>query len=100
LALAPTRVSAWMNLGLVAQAQGQLIEVGDIYQRLRAKLPQLVADVERDAGVAVGGAAQTSEAMAATFELVLRAMRGNRGSNRITYFLNDGRARLLPTRSL
>ena len=40
------------------------------------------------------------DAMAAILEHALRVMRGNRSSNRVTYFLADGAARVLAARAL
>jgi hypothetical protein len=87
-------------LGLIAAARGDHDEVRDIYSRLSAQVPQLVRDVERDLRAGGGGDQPLSDPMAAIFEHALRVMRGNRSSNRVTYFLGDGAARVLGARAL
>ena len=95
LALAPTRISAWLNLGLIASAQGRQDAVREIDARLRTHVPDFVRDLERDLAVHVDTGERTCDEMAALFAHALRAMRGNRSSSRITYWLRDGVARVL-----
>jgi hypothetical protein len=89
-----------VNLGLIAAGRGDHDEVRDIYSRLSAQVPQLVRDVERDMRAGAGADQPLSDPMAAMFEHALRVMRGNRSSNRVTYFLGDGAARVLGARAL
>jgi len=99
LRLSPARVSAWINLGLIAAEQGDETQAHDIYARLQARMPELVVDIEQD--LAAADTAPPSPAgISALFAHALAVMRGNRSSNRVTYFLRDGLARVLPTRAL
>jgi tetratricopeptide (TPR) repeat protein len=89
----PTRVSAWLNLGLIALADGHTDEARAIAAALRMRLPELLDDITRDAGMAATEVVENPEAIAALFDHALATMRGNRSSGRITYFLSDGEAR-------
>lgn len=93
LELAPTRVSAWLNLGLIALADGRTDDARAIAAALQAGLPEFADDIRRDQGAAAPEAVDSPRAMAALFEHGLAAMRGNRSTGRITYFLSDGEAR-------
>jgi len=94
----PRRVSAWLNLGLIAAATGDSDRLLAIERRVRQAMPELLDDVTADTGL--GAQADAAARVANLFENVLQAMRGNRSSNRVTYFLSDGRARVLPARPL
>jgi tetratricopeptide (TPR) repeat protein len=93
LELGPTRVSAWLNLGLISLADGRTDEARAIAAALRTRLPGLVGDIQRDIGMPASDAVQDPRALTSLFDNVLAAMRGNRSTGRITYFLSDGEAR-------
>ena len=98
LTLAPTLVSSWLNLGLLAASEGRAEEVRDIAARLDAHMPELVRDIQRD--LRRGAADAAAPSPVAIFEQTLLAMRGNRSSQRITYVGGDGEVRTLRARAL
>jgi hypothetical protein len=94
LELGPPRVSAWLNIGLIALAEGRDDEARAIAAALQAKLPELVEDIRGDMRPFPSELASPA-AISGLFQHALVAMRGNRSSGRITYFLSDGEARVV-----
>lgn len=94
LELGPTRVSSWLNLGLIALADGRDDEALAIAASLQLGLPEFVDDIRRDIDMAAPDGLEGRHEIAILFEYALAAMRGNRSSGRITYFLSDGEARV------
>lgn len=94
LELGAPRVSAWLNLGLIASAEGRDADARAIAAALQARLPELVEDITGDMRPVPSELASPA-AISGLFQHALRAMRGNRSSGRITYFLSDGEARVV-----
>ena len=85
LKLRPRRVSAWINLALVAQQTGDRATVQTALANLKICCPTFLDDLVRE----IGGFDETRPKV---FEHALTMMRGNRSSNRLTYFTGDGKA--------
>lgn len=96
LRLSPNRVSAWVNLGLIAAQCGEANEARRIYLRLRERMPDFCRDIEHDLLGHEADPALTPPVVTEVLQHALVVMRGNRSANRVTYFLKDGHARVVP----
>ncbi len=96
LRLSPNRISAWVNLALVAAQCGEEEEAQRIHLRLRKRMPDFWWDVEYDLCGRAIDSAPTPAVVAKMLEHALVVMHGNRSANRVTYFLKDGEARVVP----
>lgn len=98
--LNPTRVSAWIDLALARDDAGDGAALAGELDRLRRVAPGLLHDAASAAGIAPAIArgdepAPAREVMRELYECALHMMRGNRSSNRVTYFTADGQLRVV-----
>jgi tetratricopeptide (TPR) repeat protein len=95
----PSRVSAWVNLALVHDAQGDRAEFDATVARVRRDAPEMLADAASEAGVTLPdpGEAIAHEDAKAALERALVMMRGNRSSAHPTWVTHDGHWRVSPT---
>ncbi len=92
----PTRVGAWVNLGLLQLDVGDPASA-DTLRALDALAPGLVADARAELGDAP--AVDDVASRRALLSHMLVMLRGNRGSSCVTYFTREGRLRTAPAQS-
>ncbi len=111
-ALHPSRLAAWVNLGLVHGVAGDHAGQRAVMQHLAAVAPNLWAEAAAELGDDVFRAAVLEGPLSAcgpardpdpatvdrVLERILAMMRGNRSSSCITYFTADGALRCVPGR--
>lgn len=93
----PSRVGAWVNLGLLQLATGDAA-AGDTVRALREVAPGFAADALAELGLDEG-AWSSPASWGPLLERMLHMLRGNRGSSCVTYFTRDGRLRTAPAES-
>ena len=94
--LTPTRVSAWVNLGLLYHALGSTEEFERAWSTVLHAIPALVSDAAAASDVVVwgdDGAAPSPDERVRVLERCLEMMRGNRSSSCVTYFAGGGQLR-------
>jgi tetratricopeptide (TPR) repeat protein len=118
-ALHPSRLSAWLNLGLLRVAQGDVGRAVDVFERLKEHAPGLLGDAAREEGIRVyddeppvlnleppglnlveiGNLEPPGLNLVEIGRLLgrmLEMLRGNRSSTCITYVSKSGQIRLVP----
>lgn len=95
----PSRVSAWVNLALVHDAQNDRARFDATVARVRRDAPEMLADAASEAGVTLPEAGEViaREDARKVLETALVMMRGNRSSAHPTWVTRDGRWRVSPT---
>lgn len=93
----PSRVGAWVNLGLLQVATGDVAAV-DTVRALREVAPGFAADALAELGLDED-AWSSPASWGPLLERMLHMLRGNRGSSCVTYFTRDGRLRTAPAES-
>lgn len=98
-ALHPTRVGAWVELGLALALCGDLAGLAGAWEHLRARAPGLVSDAADELGLAAWGDMSESPGPDDQRAILARALvllRGNRSSTCVTYVTGAGRLRTVP----
>ena len=91
----PGRISAWVNLALVAARAGQRGELRRCLRAIAERAPSLLRDLAHDRGR--GLSLSDPDALVEDLEHSLRMMRGNRSSRMVTYYTADGVPHVLDT---
>lgn len=94
--LNPTRLSAWLNLGLLRIAQGDAERAAAAAAEVFELAPGLLSDAAREAGVELfgdRGAAPDAASLGRVLARALEMLRGNRSSTCVTYFTAEGALR-------
>ncbi len=93
----PTRIGAWINLGLLAAARGDATELRRVFAQVSARAHGLLSDAARERGVCIWPGVQapapSDDALRSVLERALAMMRGNRSSSTHTYFTREGALR-------
>ena len=98
-ALHPTRIGAWVELGLTCAEQGDRSGLGRAWGELRGRAPGLVSDAAAAAGIIAwrdGHGDPDPAGQAAVVARCLEMLRGNRSSTCVTYFTARGELRAVP----
>lgn len=93
---APSRVGAWINLGLLQASEGDAQGLRESMREIHEQAPGLLRDAARAAGVDDTSDPARWEAVL-THALAL--LRGNRASSCVTWFSPEGRLRTALTRA-
>jgi tetratricopeptide (TPR) repeat protein len=94
LAAAPTRVSAWLLLATID------VDLDRTHLRFVERMPALAASARRDRGLSSRTVESSHDEKRALLAHALTMMRGNRSSQRVTWFPRDAEARVLRAVSL
>lgn len=99
LAINPTRVSAWINLGLAHGTAGDVAAQAAVLARLQVQATALLSDAASDLGVRLAEDRGEGEVAPSVIQAVLarslEMMRGNRSSSCVTYFSRSGELRVV-----
>ncbi len=95
VAVHPSRVGAWVNLGLLGLAQGERAAVRAAVERVLWLAPGLLSDAARVEGVSLfpGRGVLAEEAFAPVLERALLLLQGNRSSSLVSYLTPEGALR-------
>jgi tetratricopeptide (TPR) repeat protein len=95
-ALHPSRVSAWLNLGLLHAALQDSAGAEQIIERLKLQAPGLISDAAREEGISLFEDSPVTLDRATLERLLARMLsmcRANRSSTCVTYFTAAGQLR-------
>lgn len=95
----PTRIGAWVELGLVHRARGDEAGLARAFDHLRGHAPGLISDAAAAAGAPAWGDMSfmpCPDDQAAILTAALAMLRGNRSSTCVTYFTPAGQLRTVP----
>lgn len=96
IAVSPTRISAWINLGLVHGAVGDVAAQAAVLARLKEQAGTLLSDTASDLGVRLWDGREIAPRLIQTvLARALAMMRGNRSSSCVTYFSRSGELRVV-----
>lgn len=96
--LAPSRVGAWVNLGLLCADEGDARGLDEALRAIRAHAPCFIADAARSMGVDLAEAELPAHRVA-LLRRGLTLLRGNRASSCVTWFSPEGALRTGLTRA-
>lgn len=99
VALHPTRIGAWVELGLALGTSDDLPGLAGAWEALRARAPGLVSDAAAELGLAAWEDMSESPCPTDQLSILGRALdllRGNRSSTCVTYVTGGGRLRTVP----
>ncbi len=97
----PSRVSAWLNLGLVYVGQGEFELFERVFARLSVQASGLLSDAAYELGETLWGDpgfTASVEVRTRVLEHALAMMGGNRSSTAMTYFTRSGAMRMVEHR--
>ena len=96
VAVNPTRISAWINLGLVHGEAGDVAAQAAVLARLKEQAGPLLSDASSDLGVRLRDGGEVAPSLVrAVLMRALAMMRGNRSSSCVTYFSRGGMLRVV-----
>ncbi|MCA9716227.1 MAG: hypothetical protein KC468_16215, partial [Myxococcales bacterium] len=93
----PTRIGAWINLGLLAADEGDAEALRRVFAQLSARAHGLLSDAARERDVTIWPGDHVpgpdGDALRGVLARALEMMRGNRSSSTHTYFTRGGALR-------
>jgi len=95
-AITPGRVTGWMNESLTRHALGEEVDFEEVWGRVAERAPSIVHDAVHECDVSWTVKEPVPADVPRVFEHMLQMMRGNRSSDFITYFTEEGAMRFVP----